>query len=139
MLACCVWEFCIHFVCENFVLILYKTCCVREFVFPLFRPHWCRVLLAIPLPEKINCPNFTFQLFPLKKVKTLRCWTFKHFFKTFYDILKLLSLMAITWLIMAISPLCSNSRETRGTSGEDYIEKDRIFPKCTFQSCIFPN
>ena len=31
----------------------------------------------------------------------------------------------ITWLMMAISPLCSNSRETRGTSGEDYIEKDR--------------
>ena len=31
---------------------------------------------------------------------------------------------AITWLIMAISPLCSNSRETRGTSGENYIEKD---------------
>ena len=35
------------------------------------------------------------------------------------------SLRAITWLIMAISPLCSNSRETRGTSGGDYIEKDR--------------
>ena len=33
---------------------------------------------------------------------------------------------AITWLIMAISPLCSKSLETRGTSGEDYIEMDDI-------------
>ena len=40
------------------------------------------------------------------------------------DILDLIGIRAITWLIMAISPLCSNSRETRGTSGENYIEKD---------------
>ena len=43
---------------------------------------------------------------------------------TSFDDIEDMERRAITWLIMAISPLCSNSRETRGTSGENYIEKD---------------
>ena len=45
---------------------------------------------------------------------------------TSFDDIEDMERRAITWLIMAISPLCSKSLETRGTSGEDYIEMDDI-------------